>query len=127
MARAGRPDEALRWFEIALGMDLDDLTRTGAGGLHYATIGGAWQAFLLGFVGVTVDSNGLRVSPNLPQAWRRIRTRFTYSGVAVEIVAGHHQVVVTAEHPVPLYAPGVTARRQSRLTLSRDGGRWTES
>ncbi|WP_024805024.1 glycoside hydrolase family 65 protein [Nocardia sp. BMG51109] len=51
LARAGRADEALEMLRPALRLDLDDRTATTAAGLHMATLGGVWQALLVGFAG----------------------------------------------------------------------------
>ena len=66
LARAGRFEEALGALELAARMDLDDLTRTTAGGLHLATMGGLWQALAFGFAGVRAAAGAcwsIRVCP----------------------------------------------------------------
>lgn len=113
LARAGRPEEALRLLRTAARIDLDDLTGTTAAGLHLAAMGGVWQALLQGFAGVRVRDGTMLVDPSLPDSWRtlglrfrclgrRVRLRITPDDVRVEVdvplrvaVAGRGEVVVT--------------------------------
>jgi trehalose/maltose hydrolase-like predicted phosphorylase len=124
LAAAGRPDEALGWFRMALALDLDDLTGTTAGGIHLANIGGAWQALLGGFLGVRACPGGLSVSPSLPAAWRDVEVRFTYRQAAVEVRATHRNVVVEASNPIPLVVDGAAPVVTGGVRLGRDEGRW---
>lgn len=100
LARAGRPDEALHWYRIALGLDLDDLTGTGAGGLHYANFGGIWQALLIGFLGLRPCSAGLMVDPALPAAWDRLGVRCRFRETSMEVDADHERVEITSGEPI---------------------------
>ena len=49
LARAGRLEEAVAMLRLTARIDLDDLTRTTAGGLHLAAMGSVWQALVSGF------------------------------------------------------------------------------
>src|SRR2546423_12496017 len=51
LARAGRFREALAALRIAARIDLDDVSRSTASGIHLATMGGLWQALGRGFGG----------------------------------------------------------------------------
>jgi trehalose/maltose hydrolase-like predicted phosphorylase len=100
LARAGRADEALELFRIACRLDLDDLTRTTAGGLHLATMGGVWQALVYGFCGVRPCSDALRVDPHLPSAWDGVEVSVRYNGGRVRLRTTHDAVRVDAERPL---------------------------
>ncbi len=102
LAKAGRPDDALRWYRMALAMDLDDLTGTTAGGLHYATIGGVWQALLSGFIGMKATGRHLVVNPVLPTAWEGIEVRCRYRGSLLSITVTHQQFEVESSLPVAI-------------------------
>jgi trehalose/maltose hydrolase-like predicted phosphorylase len=118
LAAAGRPDEALGWFRMALALDLDDLTGTTAGGIHIANVGGAWQALLGGFLGVRARPAGLTVDPSLPAAWSHLNARFTYRQAAVEVRATHRQVTVEASSAIPLIVGGDAPVVTSGLRLA---------
>jgi trehalose/maltose hydrolase-like predicted phosphorylase len=106
LARDGRPDEALELFRVAARIDLDDLTGTTGGGLHFATMGGLWQAVLWGFAGIRPESAGLRINPCLPTAWERLGVTVEYRGVRVRVDIDHEQISVDAPEPVQVIVNG---------------------
>jgi trehalose/maltose hydrolase-like predicted phosphorylase len=100
-------------------MDLDDISKTTAGGLHLATMGGAWQAFSQGFLGVTPSATTLHVDPKVPQSWGTITHRCLFHSRLVTIEASSERLRITTEapsnslEPVPVAVAGnepVTSR-----------------
>ncbi len=85
LARAGRADDALQMLRWALALDLDDLSGSTAAGLHLATLGGIWQAVLVGFAGVRVRAGVLELDPALPSSWPRLHVRFRCLGRRVRL------------------------------------------
>ncbi len=71
-ARIGKLEEALAYFRMAASIDLSDAVGGSTQGIHIATMGGLWQAAVLGFGGVRVEGGALRLDPRLPSAWRRL-------------------------------------------------------
>lgn len=124
LARAGRPDAARHWFDLALAMDLDDLTGTGAGGLHYATIGGAWQAFLHGFVGVQLTSDGLGLCPSIPSEWGRVLAGFVYAGVDVQVEVDGDRAWLDASEPIPVVGGDPPTVLTPTARFDRNGREW---
>ncbi len=124
LARAGRPDEALRLFDIAARLDLDDLTGTTGSGLHLGTFGGLWQAVVFGFGGIRPAEGVLRVEPALPARWTRlqIQIRFRQTGLRIELA--HDRVVIDANGPVPLVVCGIPV--QGSAELVRDESGWKQ-
>jgi trehalose/maltose hydrolase-like predicted phosphorylase len=94
LARVGRPDEALQWFDIAARLDLDDLTGTTRGGLHLATMGGLWQALVHGFAGIAVDDEGIHVTPHLPRRWQRVEVNVRVRGRPVHVDVSHEGATI---------------------------------
>ena len=80
LARAGRFREALEALRIATRVDLDDLTRSTASGVHLATMGGVWQALVFGFAGVRPREDALVIDPRLPPDWGAIELRLRFRG-----------------------------------------------
>ncbi len=114
LPRAGRPEEALAPLQLAARLDLDDLTSTTAGGLHLATMGGLWQALVLGFAGVRPNGDSLAVDPRLPKAWNGLDLRLRFRGAALRLRAEHELVAVDADAPVGIRvgdAPPITGQR----------------
>jgi trehalose/maltose hydrolase-like predicted phosphorylase len=91
---------------MALRLDLDDITGSGAKGLHLATLGGAWQALVAGFLGLTVEHGVLYVDPNLPSAWPTLLARLQVLGVRVTVAVNAATVRVSADRPVRVAARG---------------------
>lgn len=68
-ARLGRREEAVRYFEKALFLDLDNIMQnTGREGVHMAALGAAWQALVLGFAGVSASDGQIQANNRLPEA-----------------------------------------------------------
>lgn len=105
-ARAGDPERAVELFDVAARLDLDDLTRTTASGVHLATMGGLWQALAHGFLGLGVDGDALLLDPHLPQRWRSLSLRMRFRGRSIEVRAEHERVVVSSNAPVALIVRG---------------------
>jgi trehalose/maltose hydrolase-like predicted phosphorylase len=99
-ARAGQPERALELFRLAARLDLDDLTRTTAGGVHLATMGGVWQSLAFGFVGLRAERDGLAVSPCLPEAWRAVGLRLRFRGQPLGVRAEHDRVTIACDLPI---------------------------
>ncbi|MGR6966771.1 glycoside hydrolase family 65 protein [Geodermatophilus sp. URMC 61] len=126
-AQAQHPDLALRYLREAALVDLRDVHSGTAQGLHMASVGGAWLAFVAGLGGLREDHEDLEIAPLLPSSlsrtvyhvtWRSrlLRVETTREGTTVTLVRGAEPVTVvvdgarlsvTAATPVqvPLRAP----------------------
>ncbi len=65
--------EAYERFMQAAMVDLEDVRRNAAEGIHGASAGGVWQAVVFGFGGVQLTENGPVATPHLPAGWTRLR------------------------------------------------------
>ena len=120
-ARVGDFDDALSYFHLAGGVDLDNRMGNAAQGVHIATMGGLWQAAVLGFGGVRADGNAVRIDPRVPPAWDRLAFPIRWRGtrIGVEVTATVLEldlrapavVAVGQGAPVPLEAGRFVARR----------------
>ncbi len=105
-ARAGRMDQALDALRIATSIDTNDLTRTGAGGVHLGTMGGVWQTLAYGFAGLRPCGDALTVDPCLPKSWGALELRIQFHGVALRLRVEPDAIVATASSPVALVIDG---------------------
>jgi trehalose/maltose hydrolase-like predicted phosphorylase len=124
LARAGRPDDAMPLLEIALRMDLDDVTGMTASGLHLATLAGVWHALLFGFAGARVRDGALLLDPALPGCWGSLTLRFRCLGRTVEVQLHHDSARVTSTGPLPIgtsTCPPGGAAREAHLFRTDDG------
>jgi trehalose/maltose hydrolase-like predicted phosphorylase len=126
-SRAGRPEDGLAPLQLATRLDLDDETATTAGGLHLATMGGVWQALVMGFAGVRPDRDALAVDPRLPEAWNGLDLRLRFRGVPLRLRAEHELVAVDAGAPVRIRAGEAPAVTGERLRWTRVNDSWEVS
>ncbi len=128
LARAGRASEALDALRMTARLDLDDLTRTTAGGLHIATMGGLWQALVSGFAGVRPTAAGLLVDPHLPPAWQALEIPLHYHGGRLRLRIEPDIVRVLAERPLTIRLSGSPPTRVPAGTsvYKLSGSAWKE-
>jgi trehalose/maltose hydrolase-like predicted phosphorylase len=98
-ARVGALDQALAYFRMAAAIDLDDRMGNAALGIHIATMGGLWQAAVMGFGGVRPDGEGLRVDPRLPAGWERLRFPVRWRGSRIQVEAEPDLVTISLDGP----------------------------
>jgi trehalose/maltose hydrolase-like predicted phosphorylase len=125
LARAGDLSEAVRWFEMSARFDLDNLSGTTAGGVHLATMGGLWQAFTQGFLGVRPTADGLLVDPRVPATWGLVTHRFRYRSVPVRLDVSSDTFELTCPVPIEIIGPDGDRRHERRLTAVRSGREWS--
>lgn len=107
-AQAQHPDLALRYLREAALVDLRDVHGATAEGLHLASVGGAWLAFVAGLGGLREDHEDLEIAPLLPSAlsrtaysltWRGrlLRVETTREGTTVALARGEGPVTVVVD------------------------------
>lgn len=84
-ARLGDGATAFRYFRQAALIDLANNMGNAAGGVHAAALGGLWQAVVLGFAGMTLEPEGLRFAPRLPDEWQSLRFPVQWCGRQLHI------------------------------------------
>ncbi|ARV60523.1 beta-phosphoglucomutase [Nostocales cyanobacterium HT-58-2] len=73
-----QPQEAYTHFMRSALVDLEDVRRNAAEGIHAASAGGVWQAVVFGFAGVRMTQFGPVACPNLPSGWTRLKFRLQW-------------------------------------------------
>ncbi|QWF76969.1 glycoside hydrolase family 65 protein [Amycolatopsis sp. CA-230715] len=122
-AEVGHLDLAYDYFGEAALTDLHDVHNNVSGGLHMASLAGAWSAVVAGFGGMRDHDGRLTFAPRLPGALRALTFRMCFRGTrfAVRIAPGeatyeriaggdvelshHGQVFVLGADPVRLPVP----------------------
>jgi trehalose/maltose hydrolase-like predicted phosphorylase len=108
LARAGRAEEALELFRLACRLDLDDRTGTTPRGLHTATAGGVWQAFVWGFAGIRPAGDLLTINPHLPAGWQGMVVTVRFRGARLRFTIDHERISVEADADTTLRLPDGT-------------------
>jgi alpha,alpha-trehalose phosphorylase len=110
-ARIGSLRPALKYFEEAAMLDLENRAGNTADGVHMATAGGTWQALISGFGGFTHGPQGARFDPRLPPSWSElafnvrirgsiVRASLQEKSLTLRLLAGEEREVVVGEDPV---------------------------
>lgn len=84
-ARLGDTEKAYRYFMDTAQMDLVDLQKNTADGLHLANLGGTWLALVAGFSGFYVLDGEIHVTNHLPAALTGLTYRLTMGQSVLQI------------------------------------------
>jgi len=87
--------------EAAL-MDLENLEKNTADGLHLASLAGSWIALVAGFGGMRHREDGLYFGPRLPAGWQRMRFGVLLAGHVLRVEIGEDQATYTLESGSPV-------------------------
>lgn len=119
-AEVGYPEYALQYFESALFVDLADLHRNTADGVHIASAAGVWSALVCGFGGFRDASGIFRIDPRLPEQWRCLTFRLTLqdSRIKVTVERNNARLMLEAGPPVDLTVAGTPVRVTASETLT---------
>jgi alpha,alpha-trehalose phosphorylase len=111
---------------MAAFMDLDDRNGTASEGLHLATMGGLWQALVMGFAGIRPSGEALAIDPRLPPGWDLLEVPVRFRGRRVRVVLGPGSLTIRSSAPLDADIPGVGRVRvdHGRVELRERSGRW---
>ena len=127
-ARLGDVRLAVEAFRMAAEVDLSDNMGNAARGLHMATMGGVWQAAVMGFGGVRRHDEALVLDPHLPEDWTSLSFALRFRGARLRVSVRPGELDVTI---VDVPATVVIGRRTRRLEAGehrfrRRRGVWEE-
>jgi trehalose/maltose hydrolase-like predicted phosphorylase len=102
-ARLGDADMALRHLRQAATADLE-LNPNSAGGIRIASLGGVWQAVVLGFAGLDLGGDTISVNPRLPRNWHSMSfsARWRRRAIQVRIAGTLVRVAMSDGEPVEI-------------------------
>ena len=96
-ARLGMQNEAYRYFRDCAYLDIADTQLNTICGLHFANLGGTWQAVIQGFAGLWQHEDRLHLDPHLPRAWKALRFRLQFKGAIIRVAITGRKTIVTLE------------------------------
>ena len=76
----GRTNEALKYLDMVLDLDIGNGSYNVAEGLHAANAGNAWGTTVLGAAGIRWTDRELCCTPRLPAKWKSLRFPLVYRG-----------------------------------------------
>jgi trehalose/maltose hydrolase-like predicted phosphorylase len=94
-ARLGDTALAERYFRQTAAIDLDDTMSNAALGVHIAALGGLWQAAVLGFGGLQLRADGVRLDPHLPESWQALRFPLQWHGGVLRVSIERRPLTMT--------------------------------
>lgn len=95
----GLMEEAYRLFEGACRVDLGSDKRSSDAGIHSASMGGIWQAAVMGFGGVRMEEGMLHINPSLPGEWNELVFPLVWKGSRLLVRADRKCVSVENSGP----------------------------
>jgi trehalose/maltose hydrolase-like predicted phosphorylase len=95
--RLGLMDEAWRFWQQAIAIDLDVTRGAAAQGIHISNAALVWQVAVLGFAGMktAMQSDVLTFQPRLPAAWSRLAFLVAWKGGRMHVDIREGRVAVT--------------------------------
>ena len=84
-AETGHDEMVYDLLRQTIYMDLCDLKKNTANGIHFACTGGAWMVVVNGLAGMRDYDSGLCFNPCLPDAWRGYRFKVRYQGRLIDV------------------------------------------
>ncbi|WP_225423568.1 glycoside hydrolase family 65 protein [Levilactobacillus suantsaii] len=94
-ARMGESEKAYRYFMDTARMDLVNLQKNTADGLHLANLGGSWLALVSGFSGFYLADGVAHVANHLPAELNQLTYRLRVGDSILEIVLNAQETQVT--------------------------------
>lgn len=88
-ARLGDLARAVRYFDMTVGIDMQDRSGNTRDGLHIANMGGSYLSIVYGFGGLRILTDGIRLFPLLPERW---------SGYSFPLAVRGSRVMVSVDH-----------------------------
>lgn len=81
-------------YERALTIDLGTQMKSSNEGIHSASIGGIWESTVMGFGGVRMEGEYLRISPKLPEKWKKLVFPLQFQGSSLNVIVTPNTVTV---------------------------------
>lgn len=117
----GEKDQAYYLYSRAAMIDLGQNMKSSDMGVHSASLGGVWQCTVLGFGGVRLYGKNLRIQPNLPENWERLKASVYWKGQRLQLDITHNTITVTNEtktEAVTILTNGELHTFTDKLTLT---------
>jgi kojibiose phosphorylase len=115
-ARAGRLDDTVSYAKMAAAIDLGNGMGNAAHGVHVATMGGLWQAGVMGCGGLRVARATVHLDPVIPDAWKSLRFPLRCHGRRLQISFTADELTLDVDGDLEL---GLGANEQQSLHAGR--------
>lgn len=97
----GGPKESWGWFQEVLESDIYDTQgETTPEGIHTGVMAGSVDIVIRGFAGISTLDDIIKINPNLPGHWQRIKIRFRYKERWVSLSITRYQITILVQGPM---------------------------
>jgi kojibiose phosphorylase len=97
-ARAGLPQRARYYFDLASRFEFRNQNQDTHQGIHIGNCGGLWQAMVSGFAGLVFEAEGrFRLDPRLPVEWGGFSFRLNYRAARFRVAVSKASVEIASE------------------------------
>lgn len=100
-SQLGYRQKAVEMYQRTARLDLDNINNDTDDGLHITSMAGSWLAIAHGFAGMRT-TDGLSLSPFLPDAWQGYAFQFHYRGRVIRVSVRPGQALVELLQGKPL-------------------------
>lgn len=115
----GKYDDALRFFDFATRLDLDDYNCNTNEGIHMTSIAAAWMNIVYGFGGLRSDKRILSLNPILMDKWDYYSFNLKYRNANLKVYVEKNKVTITTSSPVDLIVYGKVVHIESQYIVER--------
>ncbi len=81
----GQTEQVLPYLKYTVRLDIDNYQGSG-GGLHTASMGGAWLSIVQGIAGFVVQDGKLYIDPRMSKDWKRLQFNYRFNNSHVRVV-----------------------------------------
>src|SRR5699024_4781293 len=96
-SEVGYHELALRYFTMALFVDLIDVHGNTSDGVHVASTGGVWSALAFGFGGLRDHGGDMTMDPRPPELRAALTYRITLQGTRVRVDLRQNELELSVE------------------------------
>ncbi|MFH1578293.1 MAG: glycosyl hydrolase family 65 protein [Candidatus Omnitrophota bacterium] len=94
------PQESWQWFIGVLESDFYDIQGgTTPEGIHTGVMGGSIDIVTRSFAGINILDGHIRIRPNLPKSWQKIKLKFLYKGKQISLSITKSQIIILIKGP----------------------------
>ncbi|MFC1592565.1 glycoside hydrolase family 65 protein [Candidatus Omnitrophota bacterium] len=97
----GKTKETWRLFQQVLESDINDTQGdTTPEGIHAGVMAASIDIVIRGFAGISTYDGVIRINPNLPKDWQKIKLRFFYKQRWISLMIAKDQVIIRIQGPI---------------------------
>ncbi len=87
----GLNEQFLPYLNYTVRLDLDHYQGTG-GGIHTASMGGAWLSIIQGIAGIVVQDGKIYINPKFPKEWGQLEFKYRFNNSQVNIKINSNKI-----------------------------------